>query len=336
MCLYPKMIENPRYKINKKNKGNIPILADSRLLHVPIGCGRCIECRKNKAREWAARLSEDIRENTNGIFVTLTFSDESYKELLNELEIVPESLYKQDNAVAALAVRRFCERWRKKYGKSVRHWLVTELGGTKTERIHIHGLIWTDEKQMIRNKWDYGWVWLGDYVSERTINYIVKYLNKVDAKHKNYTPKMMTSSGIGKAYLSRADSKRNKYNKETGKTFEGYVMRSGFVKKLPQYYRNKIYDEDEKEILRMEKLDLPFKYVLGTKVTKENYEQAVLQARVKNHKLGYGSDKVTEEDLQYEKDLRHLRTTMLMNKNKSWVERPQEYKDLRKKMKKNR
>ena len=60
MCLYPKLIANPKYKANKKNGGNVPPIFDKRVLTIPIGCGKCIECKKKKAREWQVRLSEEI------------------------------------------------------------------------------------------------------------------------------------------------------------------------------------------------------------------------------------------------------------------------------------
>ena len=61
MCLYPKLIKNPKYKGNKKNGGIIPPSYDERVMWVPIGCNRCMECKKQKAREWRTRLLEDIR-----------------------------------------------------------------------------------------------------------------------------------------------------------------------------------------------------------------------------------------------------------------------------------
>ena len=48
MCLYPKFIDNPRYRKNKKNGGIIPAVSDERVLLVPIGCGKCMECKKQK------------------------------------------------------------------------------------------------------------------------------------------------------------------------------------------------------------------------------------------------------------------------------------------------
>ena len=34
------------------------------------------------------------------------------------------------------------ERVRKLTGKSVKHWFITELGHEKTERLHLHGIVW--------------------------------------------------------------------------------------------------------------------------------------------------------------------------------------------------
>ena len=63
MCLYPKLIRNRKYTANKKNNGNIPEMKDLRTALVPVGCGKCMECRKMKKREWQVRLHEEIKEN---------------------------------------------------------------------------------------------------------------------------------------------------------------------------------------------------------------------------------------------------------------------------------
>ena len=64
MCLYPRLIKNPKYKKNKKNGGVIPAFLDERVLAVPIGCGECIECRKQKRRNWQVRLLEEGEKAT--------------------------------------------------------------------------------------------------------------------------------------------------------------------------------------------------------------------------------------------------------------------------------
>ena len=61
MCLYTKYILNKKYMYTKKNQGNVPECKDERLRYVPTKCGRCIECRKEKARNWRIRLTEELK-----------------------------------------------------------------------------------------------------------------------------------------------------------------------------------------------------------------------------------------------------------------------------------
>ena len=125
----------------------IPNYEDERVLYVPVGCGKCIECRNQKKRNWQIRLHEEIKEDLTGKFVTLTFSEEELNKLCNETNTT------ESNAVATIAVRRFLERWRKEFKKSVKHWLITELGHENTERIHLHGILFTNEnEEKIREK----------------------------------------------------------------------------------------------------------------------------------------------------------------------------------------
>ncbi|WVR22130.1 MAG: replication initiation protein [Malazfec virus 4] len=315
MCLFPQLIKNPKYKANEKNGGNIPAISDERVSYVPIGCGKCIECMKQRAMNWKIRLLEDVRVNKNGHFVTLTFSNESYYELYNEINKELKG-YDIDNAIATLAVRRFLGRWRKKYKKSVRHWFVTELGHEGTENIHLHGIIWTDiEHNEIKNIWNYGFVWCGysyqqrTYVNEATVNYITKYVNKSDEKHKLYKPIILCSPGIGRSYCDRPDFNRHKYNED--RTIEAYKTRSGHELNLPIYYRNKLYSDSEKEKLWLNKLDKNERFVLGVKIDVSEgdsaYINALKWARLKNNKLGFGGDQVTWEEAEYERKLRTIK-----------------------------
>ena len=137
MCLYPRLIQNRKYISNIKNSGKIPAISDKRALYVPVGCGKCMECMKKKAREWQIRLSEEIRTNNNGKFVTLTLDNTSYLKLSKKIKkrvdekgkVYNLTGYDKDNAICKKAVRYFLENWRSKYKKSVKHWLVTEIGG---------------------------------------------------------------------------------------------------------------------------------------------------------------------------------------------------------------
>ena len=105
MCLYPSIIENPRYaKSNENRKG----VKDNRLRWLQIPCGHCEECRRAKANEWRIRLMEEIKSNPkNIIFATLTFSEESLKKL--------EYDEKEPNKAPQKAISLFRKRWWKKY-----------------------------------------------------------------------------------------------------------------------------------------------------------------------------------------------------------------------------
>ena len=126
MCLYPRIIRNPKYKENKKNGGKIPPFSDHRVTYLPIGCGMCMECKKKKKDEWLVRLTEDVKHNTNGKFVTLTFNNKAYSHIYNIVDNGEMNAYQVDNAIATYAIRHFLERWRRKYKKSLRHFFVTE------------------------------------------------------------------------------------------------------------------------------------------------------------------------------------------------------------------
>ena len=146
MCLFPTIVRNKRYTITAKNGGAIPTVNDTRVLHTSAGCGKCIECRRQYANNWKIRLSEHIKEESNGKMITLTFSNENllqvHKKLIEKINkkintsnkekekrnLQSELLgYKRDNNIATLAVRLFLERVRK-------HIIVT---GKQIGRAHV-------------------------------------------------------------------------------------------------------------------------------------------------------------------------------------------------------
>ena len=129
---------NPKYKGNKKNGGVIPHCNDERIKLVPIGCGKCEECRRKKSGEWRVRLEQEFIHNKQKYrFITLTFNEKALKKYLELAREEINNKKKEDtkngydirNIACKIAVRRWLERIRKDKKKSVRHWLITELGG---------------------------------------------------------------------------------------------------------------------------------------------------------------------------------------------------------------
>ena len=308
MCLYPKFIKNPKYRPNKKNNFNPPICTDRRVLYVPIGCGKCLECRKQKAREWQVRLNEELKVQKNAYFVTLTFSCEELNLLTKETNL------KECNAVAGIAVRRFLERWRKKHKKTIIHWLITELGHNGTERIHLHGILFTElnlTNEYLENIWKYGMTYTGNYCNARTINYVIKYVLKIDTDHKNYEPQIFCSAGLGKNYINEITKQIHKFDNEN--TIDYYRLNNGAKIALPIYYRNHLFTEHQRELLWTYLLDKNERFVLGNKIEhidtdngERLYYSVLKKAQEDNIALGFGDDSKEWKKKEYNITLRML------------------------------
>lgn len=317
MCLYPSLANNKKYTITKKNGGQVPPLSDKRIAKVAIACGQCIECRKKRVRDWKVRLSEEIKDWENASFVTFTFDTPSLKKInrkLNKLGDVTEG-YERDNAIAAYAMNHWRDLYRKK-NKGVRYWFVTEISDKNSEHLHLHGLV-NDTQEEIEKSWLYGKCQVGkkdmygrviNYVNQKSVNYIVKYFMKNNVKHKTYIQKVFCSKGIGSNYIKKEIAKRNEYN-ITKKTTETYTMENGAEIAIPIYYRNKIYSEDEREELWIEKLNEKKRYVLGREIdiskSDENYYKSLRQAQRDNLRWGYNK-KIDWEERKYMQERRIL------------------------------
>lgn len=293
MCLYPRLIINRKYCGTLKNKGNAPALYDERVRYVPVGCGNCIECRKQKANEWRVRLIEELKVTKHAYFITLTFEPEQLDTLCKKYEL------HESNAIAGKAVRLFLERIRKDYKKSIKHWLITELGQNSTERIHMHGILFMDfeiNNKWLEKYWKYGKCDTGQWCNLQTINYIIKYVHKLDPIHKGFIPQIFCSAGLGKNYIT--DLTREKHKFAGKQTRDYYTLPNGRKIALPIYYRNKLYTEQERELLWIQRIEQDTRYVRGIKIDKvmekeENYMhyiKALETAQEENIKMGYGDD----------------------------------------------
>ena len=267
MCLYPTYVKNPKYKPNKKNNGRPPICKDRRLFYIPVKCGCCIECRKEKQREWRVRLEEELRSKF-GYFTTLTISPEGIKEIEKKTSLKWEE---NPNEIATKALRLFLERVRKETGKSIKHWCVTELGEEKN-RIHLHGIFFGQKSaQLIKKHWKYGFVFIGGYCNSKSVNYMTKYMLKVDIKHPEFKQIVLASSGIGSGYMDRLDYLWQKQNYKRIEVAT-YTFRNGTKMAMPKYYKNKIFTEKEREIMWINNLNRGLLWIYGEKVKADDWK----------------------------------------------------------------
>lgn len=347
MCLYPQRIKNRKYIPNKKNNFTPRPVPEGVSLYVDVPCRNCMECRKQRANDLKIRMSEEIRVRTDGKFINPTFNDEAYEKLKKKvlenqentikylskkekrtINYEPISGYELDNAIFNLAFKLFRDRYRKQYNENLRLYVIPEIGKTNTERLHGHGIIFTNKTlKQITDLWGYGFInkmnttWKDTYVSERTVNYMMKYITKVDELHKGFKAIAVYSNGIGKSYLNRPDAQRNQFKGE--QTKDHYINRQGFKMGLPPYYRRYIYNDEEREALNKYKNDKQIKYVNGMQIDiskgYEDYESVLKRAREINRMLGYGGP-ITEEqkkECSNKRDARRQKRYEKLNKEKA-------------------
>lgn len=311
MCLYNKLYINKKYLPNKKNNGIVPLCPDQRVKYVPVCCGKCMECRRKKSNEWKVRLTEDLKVNKDATYVTLTIDNENYYKYLDKLDIETET-YEAQNQLAAKLIRLFLERHRRKYRKALRHFFITELGQTNTERLHIHGIIFRTPEQteiILNDLWTFGYPVIGrpgkkHYCNNKTVSYLVKYITKSDPKHKSYTPKLFVSPGIGKNYIYSYNYNKNKFKGVNGvDTKEYYIAENGSKLPLPIYYRNYLYSEEEREQLWINLLNKEERYVMGEKIdiskNEELYYSTLEYYRTINSESGYWTNKNNADEEAY-------------------------------------
>ncbi len=330
----------------RKNYFRPPICTDERLRFVEVPCGKCYECRKKKARDWRIRMSEQLRETPHAVFFTGTFTDESIAIICNKYDINKEDA----KEVATKAMRLYLERLRKdNNGKSVLHWAVTEKGHTNTRRIHIHGIFFMTNYRanfvnFLKRNWSYGYCYTGDYVNERTVNYIVKYMTKTDLDNPEFTGKVLCSPGIGKNYIKRWGD-HHKYIQKQGneKTNETYIFKNGQKGFLPTYYRRKLYTEEERELLWIEKIEEGKAWICGTEFSVKNEEEKQkFDNEIKNHYIPWAirvhkdNPKMWEKAKKIKRRLaeQKYKMTELQRRKEYWEKEERRYKAAEKRLEK--
>ena len=84
----------------------------------------------------------------------------------------------------------------------------------------------------VTDNWKYGIAFTGYFVNEQTINYVTKYMLKIDEKNPKFRGKVLCSAGIGAGYLKREDAKRHVYipGKTTYRDWETKYLQKKNVK----------------------------------------------------------------------------------------------------------
>lgn len=196
-------------------------------IEMEVPCGRCIQCRIARSREWVCRLTAELSEWDDACFITLTFSDENLTDL---------SLDKSE-------LQRFFKRLRKSLGeRKIKYYACGEYGDT-LGRKHYHAIVYglsvKEGRKLVSDSWPYGRVSVDLVIPER-ISYVAGYVQKKLIKDKVFVeehdgllpPFMVASKGLGASFC----------DKNAERLMNDLYVRSvdGKVYALPRYYKKRL------------------------------------------------------------------------------------------------
>lgn len=227
-----------------------------------VPCGHCNYCLSRRRADWAFRLLQELKQSTTALFLTFTYADEnlvngSEGPTLDKEKFITfhNTLKKRQSRILKKMLvdhghgfrqgrkyylsekaKEFMKDWKIKY-YSVGEY---DAGG----RPHYHSIMFNIHTRVLDllvndEIWNQGWVHAGQ-VTSASINYVAKYVIDRDMNKKDQRPFALMSKGIGAKYLEY----NYKHHKEGMKNF---VLVNGRRQRLPRYYKDKIFDDYEKE-----------------------------------------------------------------------------------------
>lgn len=209
-----------------------------------VPCGKCFNCKRRRASSWSVRLVKEGERSLSAHFLTLTYNTDT----------VPIS----DNGFMTLDktdLQKFFKRLRKWHGKNttpLKYYAVGEYGG-QTKRPHYHIIMFNANLEHFERSWSLDLKPLGQIhigtITEASIGYTLKYICKESQipMHKNddrIKEFALMSKGLGSNYLTEKMIQWHK-NKTEERIY--VPLKDGKKAPLPRYYKQKIYNEYEKE-----------------------------------------------------------------------------------------
>lgn len=129
--------------------------------HLRLPCGGCLQCRMDKARDWAVRCQLELQDHSAACWATLTYADEHLPPTLQKSQL-------------SAWVKRLRARLPE---KRIRFFASGEYG-ERTQRPHYHSVLFgIDECEDIEKAWPYGMVRV-DPITPAAIAYVAGYTSK--------------------------------------------------------------------------------------------------------------------------------------------------------------
>lgn len=227
--------------------------------YIDVPCGKCGACKKNRRAVWSFRLAQEEKASSSCHFITLTYKNDELPFSGQIPTLLKDDLQK--------FIKRLREEIRKVSPKTTfRYYAVGEYG-PESERPHYHiiafNIPWVIRDRAfnkIREIWGLGNVTV-DPITPARIHYVSKFhmnANKeefIDSETGEVFERQSEFAtmsrgngieghkyqyGIGHNYIKRV----KQWHLSTGKN---YVINNGFKQKLPRYYKERIFGEEERK-----------------------------------------------------------------------------------------
>lgn len=244
---------------------------------IPINCGKCLNCKKNRINGWSFRLMKETQISQSAHFVTLTYatqfiplSDRGYQTLdKNDLKAFFKKLRKlqlEDSAVNISDVNSSQYNLKLDRKRPLKYYSVGEFGSIR-KRPHYHIILFNlVNPDLISKAWtkihplklkdgngkyimqSIGHVHI-DSVNNNTVDYTLKYISKKQTKYyKNFDGQKefsLMSKNLGMNYLT--DEIEAWHNASDDNHY--LINNRGIKIPIPKVYRDKIYTKEDKERL---------------------------------------------------------------------------------------
>lgn len=244
-----------------------------------VACGKCLNCRVAKRREWTARMLQELPYHNRSIFLTLTYADNHLPENYSLKKKHLQNFYKSLRRDLKVPIKHFsCGEYGPETLRPHYHAVVFGLGFSDREKI-MSAWPWCDWSVYTIREKSFG------LVERESIQYVAGYIHSKlsgSQAEEEYDKTgrepvfRLISNGIGKQYaIDNADQLDD----------QGYMTINGVKMSLPRYYLNLIGADRSAAKIRSKEKDIEeTSKFTGLKLTEEEayrlgYNQEIIKKR---------------------------------------------------------
>ena len=214
---------------------------------VTVGCGICIGCRTEQARQWSVRIMHERQMHDSAWFITLTYDEESLPD---------------NGSLCAEDLQKFFKAVRRDYpAGTVRYFACGEYGD-ESQRPHYHAVLYGVDfldryflrcdngynvwrSAHLEHYWDNGFSEFGT-VTPKSASYVAGYVKKKVAKRVNPDAYLRVDVDTGELFDVEPEFNRMSLRPAIGRSWierywqdvypRDYVVVDGKEFKPPRYY----------------------------------------------------------------------------------------------------